>query len=367
MRFIARVLAAALLSSVAIVGTQAADHREAPIVNGLPQGDINDIYAFRDPADAGRLILVMTVNPFSIPDVAGSYTFSPDIVYRFAFDRTGDARFDSAIDVTFSPVAAGAQSFKARFPGGLVVTGNATGPSVAATGANPRNIVTSPGASAVKVFAGPADDPFFFDAAGFNRVLTGGSFTGRNAFAGVNVSAIVIDVPISLVAGGSTTLQIEGFTYRARGPKFSVPNTGPASLNTRRINLERRPYEQLDRMGNPAVATALITAPLKDAFNKGLPQNDARDFATTIVASLEKLDPNLTNVAILGAVAIPDTLKYDFTQPDGYPNGRRLEDDVIDTLLQLILNNPTVTDGANSNDTAFVSAFPFLGLPQQVP
>ena len=72
MRFIARVLAAALLSSVAIGGTQAADHREAPIVNGLPQGDINDIYAFRDPADAGRLILVMTVNPFSIPDVAGS-------------------------------------------------------------------------------------------------------------------------------------------------------------------------------------------------------------------------------------------------------------------------------------------------------
>jgi hypothetical protein len=365
MRILKYVLAAALLSSTAIVPIRAADHREAPIVNGLPQADINDIYAFRDPANAGRLILVMTVNPFSIPDVAGSYNFSSDVVYRFAFDRTGDARFESAIDVTFSPLVAGAQTFKARFPGGQVVTGAATRPTVAATGANPPVIATSP--SGIKVFAGPRDDPFFFDAAGFNRVVAGGAFTNRNAFAGVNVSAIVIDVPIALVAGNSNTLQIEGFTYLAQGRPFSVPNTGPAALNTRRINLDRRPYGQLDRMGNPAVATALIPGPLKDAFNRGLPQNDAASFGPAIVASLTAFDPDLTNAALLASVALPDTLKYDFTQPDGYPNGRPLQDDVIDILLKLILNNPAVTDGANANDQPFLSDFPFLGPPQQVP
>jgi hypothetical protein len=39
---------------------------------------------------------------------------------------------------------------------------------------------------------------------------------------------------------------------------------------------------------------------------------------------------------VLASVAIPDLLVIDRTQPDGFPNGRQLEDDVIDALLGLI-------------------------------
>src|SRR5205814_2083529 len=42
----------------------AADHREAPIVDGIPEGDITDVDLFTDPNDATRVVSVMTVNPF---------------------------------------------------------------------------------------------------------------------------------------------------------------------------------------------------------------------------------------------------------------------------------------------------------------
>ena len=82
----------------------AADHREAPAINERPVADINDIYAFRDADD--RLVLVMTVNPLSEPDFAGSYAFSPRVLYRFTIDNTGDAVPEHRIDVAFSAPSA---------------------------------------------------------------------------------------------------------------------------------------------------------------------------------------------------------------------------------------------------------------------
>ena len=67
---------------------------------------------------------------------------------------------------------------------------------------------------------------------------------------------------------------------------------------------------------------------------------------------------------------MPDTLKFDLSQPDGFPNGRRLQDRVIDTLLGLILNldltkfpdgvDLTLTKQAAKN---YLSSFPFVGPP----
>lgn len=369
MRSVAVVFAAMLLASV-VAPAHAADHREAPIVNGLPQADINDIYAFRNPTDPSRLVLVMTVNPFSVPDVAGSYNFSPDVLYRFAIDNTGDARFDKAIDITFSPLVAGAQNFTARFPGGRKLTGPATRPTVLSGTPNEPVVTTGLGSANVKVFAGPRDDPFFFDAVGFNRVVAGvGGFTSEDAFAGVNVSAIVVEIPVFMVrqTAANSRLQIEGFTYRASQPANPKKKGEPVSLNTKRVTLDGRTYVQTDRMGNPAVATALIPGPLKDAFNQGLPYQDAANFAPAILASLAGFGTPDENVAILASVAVPDTLKLDLGQSDGFPNGRRLKDDTIDTLLKLILANPAATDGANANDRPLENDFPFLGEPQQVP
>lgn len=322
----------------------AADHREAPAVSQRPGADINDIYAFRDALD--RLVLVMTVNPLSDPDFAGSYAFDPRVLYRFSIDNTGDAIGDRHIDVVFGqPTAPGVQRLRARFPGGLVVSGGVTPPSRA----DDPIIVSGPPGSDISIFAGPRDDPFFFDAVGFNRVRAGDpeGFRGIDSFAGFNVSAIVIALPAHLVSDGRSQLQISGFTVNRQPNTFRI--IGPI----------------FDRTGNPAVSTALIPFAQRDAFNRGLPRNDAQVFGATIVSSLEAFGTPPGNIEILASVAVPDTLKLDLFAEDGFPNGRWLEDDVIDILLGLILPAGPTSDGVDSNDKPFLDSFPFLAPPHQ--
>jgi hypothetical protein len=146
--------------------------------------------------------------------------------------------------------------------------------------------------------------------------------------------------------------------------------------------------QQLDRMGNPGVNTVLINAPDKDSFNFGLPQNDATAFGPEISANLKKYGVDQIH-GVLGALAtaaIPDTLKFDTTLPDGYvqvpPNGRQLGDRTTDFLLTLFFNVtgfpgaehpdrvrcPKIAETAFSDCTQpkqYLSSFPFVGPPLQ--
>ena len=59
-------------------------------------------------------------------------------------------------------------------------------------------------------------------------------------------------------------------------------------------------------------------------------------------------------------------MTIDFSQPVAFPNGRQLEDDVIDIALQLVLNRTAgVTDAIDGNDVSFLSSFPYLAPPHQ--
>jgi hypothetical protein len=239
----------------------------------------------------------------------------------------------------------------------VLITGAATRPTVLSTTPNPPVIVSS-SSPTIHVFAGPRDDPFFFDAVGFNRFVNGvGGFRGINSFARHNVSAIVIELPTAMVGGSSGNLQISGFTY-IRAAAFDPPAGTPTTT------VDDVRYEQVERNGNPTVNTVLIPGPLKDAFNFGLPKNDARDFGAAILASLNRFGTSAANIAILASVALPDTIKLDLSKPDGFPNGRRLQDDVIDTLLTLILNTPT-SDGVDRDDRSVSRTFPYLAPPRQ--
>ncbi|MCC2665936.1 MAG: hypothetical protein K0S35_3858 [Geminicoccaceae bacterium] len=298
----------------------AADHREAPAVNER--------------------------NPLSEPDFAGSYAFSPDVLYRFTIDNTGDAIPENRIDIVFSkPSTPGVQRFRARFPGGIVVRGRATPPN------RPDNpVVIEDEDNDIFAFAGPRDDPFFFDAVGFNRFVASGdpgAFRGINSFGDLNVSAIVLAFPPELVSDGETDLEISGFTFPRAGRSFR-----PAG-------------RAIDRTGNPAVSTVFIPFALRDRFNRARPQNDADNFGEIIADRLTELGTSADNITALAGVAIPDTLKLDLTAPVEFPNGRALEDDVIDTLFGLIFNGGPPTGDGVDNDSVFLDEFPFLGPPLQ--
>lgn len=67
---------------------RAADHRDAPTVDGIPLGDVTDVFAFLDPNNSDDVVLVMNVNPFSVPAELPGYAFSNDLLYQFKIDNT---------------------------------------------------------------------------------------------------------------------------------------------------------------------------------------------------------------------------------------------------------------------------------------
>ena len=140
-------------------------------------------------------------------------------------------------------------------------------------------------------------------------------------------------------------------------------------------------YTQVDRMAIPAINTALIPTSMKDAFNQGKPSTDVAQFRAvaqgTIVAlraavadSLPPEDSPGLPAATIASVVIPDIVTIDFSQPVQFPNGRRLQDDVIDAALGLVLNRgnilgggPGVPDDIDANDVGFSGSFPYLASP----
>ena len=265
----------------------AADHREAPLIAEDLTADIADIYAFRNPTISGSLVLIMTVNGFSAPAENVTFNFAPDVLYRFNIDNDGNAKPDHTIDFRFTSTVPGPQLFEARFSSGFEITGTVTLPSEEVV---PNEPIIVEGPEGVRAFAGQRDDPFFFDVVGFFRFLAGtGSFTGTDGFAGFNVSAIAVEIPLDMLSDrndhhgddddddGTGALQIWAETLR---PRVTVRRT--------RHDLQRHRgrFVQIERMGNPAINTALIPPELKDLFNVSRPKNDAEKFAPAIVESL---------------------------------------------------------------------------------
>src|SRR5579871_518777 len=84
---------------------RAADHRDSPVVDGAPEGDITDVFTFLDPNDKSKVVFAMGVNPFAVPAEAVNYRFSTGFLYQFKVDTTGDYLEDYSIQVTFKDAA----------------------------------------------------------------------------------------------------------------------------------------------------------------------------------------------------------------------------------------------------------------------
>jgi hypothetical protein len=329
-RFLMAALIAALALCPALLA-RAADHLDAPVLRQPNVGDrdINDVYVFQSPANPNNSVLVMTVNPFSgmvnpFGTMSGG-TFGPNVDYQFLVDNNGDAAPDVTYNATFTaPVGNGQTLSLTRTQNG------ATSPF--ASGATETNIAIAGGGT---VRAGLFDDPFFFDLVGFNNGFT---FTGADTFAGANVSAIVLEVP-------SANLGAQNVGVWARTLVGGV---------------------QVDRMGRPAINTALIPSGMKDAFNAGTPSTDVAQFSDEFTASITSLS-NAANAAALTPALLPDVLAFDTSNAGGFLNGRRLADDVIDAELNLLSAGAVTGDGVNANDRAFLGAFPYLAPPNAIP
>jgi hypothetical protein len=256
-----------------------------------------------------------------------------------------------------------------------------------------------------------ADDPFFLDLRVFD-LLYGADFgeVGDDTLRGFSVNSLALQVPSSDLAaehdadanpiiGVWTTAERK--SVRTQSPNGTQSFTGP--------------YVQVSRLGMPLVNEVVIPVGQKDRFNSSQPKDDGQ-FASYV------LDPELPRLinAVYG-LPVPDcddnpgngvdrscdlvpvflTGLPGVNQPDGvvaseqvrlnmsippcssscsrlgviggdlagFPNGRRLADDVIDVALQvtegLLINGEGkgLGDGVNGNGFAFGKVFPYLGLP----
>jgi hypothetical protein len=211
--------------------------------------------------------------------------------------------------------------------------------------------------------------------ANFNR--------GRDSFAGYNIMNIVISIPKALFGSVSNLgLGVNGVLQR-RSPQIFIasPDQVAPGRNYPAVGFGR--WVTLDRNGIPAVNAVLIPFNRKDEFNAATTTDDANGrFAGDIVASLQALGTNATNIGILANVAVTngDQLRLNLNTANstlghgetlattgyaGFPNGRRPHDDVVDVILFFVANQQPVTDNVNTNEKAPLNTFPFFPAPHQ--
>src|SRR5664279_4778031 len=95
-----------LVVAIATLGTppkqtQAASHREAPLIAMDPEADITDFFFFRsyEPNNADKVDLIMNVIPGEEPSAGPNYyNFDPNVLYAFHIDNHGDG---NANDIQF--------------------------------------------------------------------------------------------------------------------------------------------------------------------------------------------------------------------------------------------------------------------------
>jgi len=264
-----------------------------------------------------------------------------------------------------------------------------------------------------KVFAGQREDPFFaalgriFDTVNLEGAGLGNEGGGVDDLAGYAVHSIVLQLPEEDVTVDGKPVANDKAANAVVGvwsttERQTISPDGGASGG----------YQQISRLGNPLVNEVIIPLGKKDQFNRTTPDDDAANYGQYVLepelaAVLNILFPGQVNApeknrtdivqAVLQGVpdlnAFPgeagmnatDTLKLNLgvaptAEPNrlgviagdnaGYPNGRRLTDDVVDIDLQVVAgalkgNEVPLGDGVNQNDVEFLTAFPYLAPPAQ--
>jgi hypothetical protein len=409
------LLVAASLRGHAPSGAQASSHREAPLISEDPTADNTDTYFFRSPDKPNTVTLLANWIPGEDPAAGPNwYTFSTTARYDLYVDRNGDGKPDVSYYFQFKngkPVAFLGNTQQTytvtKVVGGksiVIGSGLATPPD----NIGPRSTPDYPALAAKgihtladgsTVFAGQRDDAFYGDVgAVFDLVAirsgTGATGGGKDFLAGYAVHSIALQVPISQLDTDSHVVGMWSATDRR---VVTVKNGKSVGR-----------WQQVSRLGNPLVNELLIPTELKDKWNASTPDKDSQFkqyYTDSILAGLlNKLYPQFGPfqesgrddlVAVLGTgikglnltgSTLADEIRLNLSIPPttdpakfsrlgviggdlaGYPNGRRLADDVVDiseraVAGELIGHKLPLGDGVDANDVSNLSVFPYEAAP----
>jgi len=274
--------------------------------------------------------------------------------------------------------------------------------------------------SGYNVFAGQRDDPFFVDVAAIFDLLTirpgppGDKGGGKDTLGGYNALCIALQSPIAYLTRNAQFNRdpmdpnaIIGVWMSTNRPGMTVRSAGASSGSGNMV--------QVSRLGMPLVNEVVLPLGLKDAFNGLDPTQDAAALSqpdgsiplvqdpeiAKLLKALYKIDVppaprnDLVAVFLTGVpglnqpagvkpsemlrlnTAIPPTqinrLGVIAGDVGGFPNGRRLMDDVVDIALRVSAGvlvdgfnkapNNALGDGVDANDRPFSLTFPYLASP----
>jgi len=396
-RNVASILALSLIAPIALIGVgRTSDHADTPEIAARPGADLTDVYLFPSPSDSSKVVLAMNVHPLIMPGQGINTIFDPNVLYQFKIDTNGDAVEDLVIQAQFEgrshrqavqirgplpPIRIGALNTPLR---GAPVTGS---------------INTKITSKSMKIFAGAAEDSFFFDLEQFFNILpdratplTGVAIEDPNtpkqtswrpageavdflSNGGYNVLSIVIELPKSMIRGSGN---------------------GVIGLWATTNVKEQNGWRQMDRLARPAVNEVFATvANNRHKINdESQPSEDNTELANDIQSFMTfpaGRSQAITNV--VKAVLVPDLLKANLDGTGaaylGYETngatggtfgGRSLGDDIIDVSLGVIFGNtipalglapednneiPTLTsDHVDASGKHFRSEFPYIGAPR---
>ena len=281
----------------------------------------------------------------------------------------------------------------------------------------------------IKLFAGLRDDPFFIDVGGiFDLVNLAGSATGGvDSLAGLNVRSIALSIPKKTLRNGNGDPVIGVWASSSRKATTVRTDAGTNPAAALPFKTSTGPEVQVSRLGMPLTNEVIVELGRKDLFNASQPSSDKQfdgrllkpELAAILNAVLgpsEKApESDRRDLQAIFLTGIPgankpknltveaDELRLNMDVPvkhvnpnndnpigylaegNGFPNGRRLADDVTDIDLRAVdgltcsvfqkvdpticngqapgAHAATLGDGVPKNDVPFMCVFPYIADP----
>ncbi len=301
-----------------------------------PRADITDLFVFQSPDDANRSVIILNVFPNASEPLS---TFDPDVSYELKIDTDGDLEADVALHVVFDSTPDGkhvarvyrsiGRAARRTGPAGRIVISDAP----VSVGRH-VHIATQDGC---RFFAGLRSDPWFADTDGFFNSF---EFTGRDTFASWNVLGIVLEVPNAALGSAGRI----GLWARTMAPVHAV-------------------VAQADQAGRPLINAVFNRTPADRAeFNRTPPAQQVAVFTNRFEATCRSFGYGEVEARDLATGLLPDVLSYEPSDAAGYPNGRRLTDDIADLRVSQVTMGRVTTDRVGPH-TDLLDEFPYLGAP----
>ena len=355
-----------------------------------------------------------------------------DLTWTFDFE-TSVANPDSFLYSGYGPIGAVdsnvTQTYSVAQNGEMIAEGLAVPPPNIGPRTTPEykdlsRAAIHPLGDGGQVFAGQVDDPFFvdlgsiFDLGGlrpFNEahLIPLDNRRGEDDLAGFNVNAIAVQLPKAALTNDGQPVTAADAANAVVGVWAGASRMAPSTDGTGEL-------VQVSRLGNPLINEVIIPVGKKDAWNSHGPADDAQYLDNylnpELAAIVNTVYPSLPDtrtteredlVLILGrgipgvnqtnAEGLMDMLRLNMGIPPaekadpmaavagdvaGFPNGRRLSDDVVDIEIRAVADgygsfladtfglpnlepNNLVGDGCSTNDVRFTKSFPYLGEAHQ--